>query len=485
LRKRRSSRTAGLTSTKESGPTTLWFRPGEDQKHALTDWARYIQSLIQPGIPNAQPTIPISPSSPTFINPFGSRNQEISDYLPQGFGKKNKKSTFETKSSGSTQVSSRDPRTMYNSDSPSLRSRRSDVSSSHASSQNTGTTGYTTQQYTSVLPSDLPSPALTGEYHDEFIEGWTSAQGRSSTLGSPIRGGRESVASSRAATALGSTSSSPPGPRETILDRAFQMRYIPGTDQDVPGEENLSSIARFDALMREAEGRRQAKERDAITIREPTRSTWEDDDSEDIDRFDDDSDDDDLGFEQDLEHDSYPTSPVHRAFDFTVNRRSSVQAPRSRHVTRNSLSYHEAQGLSASIMRPHTAHSKIRPSMAPRTSSQPQMPIAELLNTTLKPIDDNIATQRYPEHRLSQASAKRISFNDFTKRLSSSSSLLLVQTNASGSSRASSEIDPLSITPRGGLNPRGTPLSPDRERDERCRWRGSVGVFGSTEGGFL
>jgi hypothetical protein len=51
-----------------------------------------------------------------------------------------------------------------------------------------------------------------------------------------------------------------PGPRETILDRAFQMRYIPGSKR-VPstGDEKISSIARFEALMAEHDQRFKAK----------------------------------------------------------------------------------------------------------------------------------------------------------------------------------------------------------------------------------
>jgi hypothetical protein len=62
-------------------------------------------------------------------------------------------------------------------------------------------------------------------------------------------------------------SSSPPGPRETILDRAFQMRCIPGSDREVPGEEKLSSLARFDALMREADEKRKKREMEEARAR--------------------------------------------------------------------------------------------------------------------------------------------------------------------------------------------------------------------------
>ena len=94
------------------------------------------------------------------------------------------------------------------------------------------------------------------------------------------------------------------------------------------------------------------------------------------------------------------------------------------------------------------------------------------------------------ERRRSGNSAKRLSFQEFTKRLSSTSSLLLVQTNASsssgreGSHRESSEF--------GGDDDKkayhGASTSQyERDRSEGARrtsCRGStVGVFG--EGGFL
>ncbi|KAH8757871.1 hypothetical protein F5883DRAFT_566551 [Diaporthe sp. PMI_573] len=36
---------------------------------------------------------------------------------------------------------------------------------------------------------------------------------------------------------------------ETILDRAFRLQYIPGSEQQGSGAEKLSSVARFDALL--------------------------------------------------------------------------------------------------------------------------------------------------------------------------------------------------------------------------------------------
>jgi hypothetical protein len=95
------------------------------------------------------------------------------------------------------------------------------------------------------------------------------------------------------------------------------------------------------------------------------------------------------------------------------------------------------------------------------------------------------ADDRGMEKRRSSTSVKRLSFQEFTKRLSSTSSLLLVQTNASsssgrdGSRRTSSEYGFEGL--EGGLRNPG--VSGDN-RDKRCGWRGSVGVFGG-EGGFL
>lgn len=495
---------------RDSGPINLWFRLGEDQTYTLSDWADYIRSLIQPNLAERHPISPVSPVSPTFINPFPPpAPSETTKFTRSSSGNTHQRSTLQHKTSNqtygsSTYGSSQKPRTMYSSGTPSLRSLESDMSSSHASSHNAPPVpgGYSTQQqqqYTSVHPTDLPSPAVTTPgYQEEFIEGWTSAQGRVSTLSSPIRVGRDSVVSGRGHMPLGSSSSSPPGPRETILDRAFQMRYIPGAENEIPGEEKLSSLARFDALMREAEERRRAQELDSTTVKAPPlKSMWEADENDgaqgDASReLDDDEDSDYDAFDHGLGYgDVQSGDPAQKTLDLIASRRRSVQAPRPHHLSRNSLSYHESAGRAegSSIMRPHTAHSKSRPVMSPRTSSQPQPvpPSLDRLTLSSMPSSGEASTHRHHEKRNSVNSVKRLSFTEFTKRLSSTSSLLLVQTNQSASSRASSEMDGTQpSTPRGtGLNPRGTPLSPDRDqgRDERCGWRGSVGVFG--DGGFV
>ncbi|OTB07797.1 hypothetical protein M426DRAFT_19732 [Hypoxylon sp. CI-4A] len=488
LRKRRSSRTAGLTTTKESGPMTLCFRLGDDRTYTLDDWARYIQSLIQPEVPGRHPISPISPTSPNFINPFSpSSARDATDFYAgaSSASSSRTRTRMTAKSSGHVHASSRDGNTIYRSGSPSIRSLRSDMSSSHASSMAPISTAYATQHYTTVYPSDLPSPATTvGEYQDQFIEGWTSAQGRSSTLSSPARA-RESIGSAPGQILPSLQSSSPPVPRETILDRAFQLRCIPGSDREVPGEEKLSSIARFEALMREAEARQSVFDKGRTIAKQPLKSTWEEDESEEeaeaVDE-DDEEDSDEDGFEQDMGHDHIGSS-ANRALQFIANRHSSGKPHWSHQNPRTGSHYHES---GPSILRPHTAHSRLRPA-AQRTSSQPYVSTSSLDPSSIPRVPEEGVTRRNHEKRHSTSDVKRLSFNEFTKRLSGTSSLLLVQTNASGgSSRGSSEIEGAQqmTPPRGALSPRGGALSPT-ERDERCRWRGSVGVFGTNEGGFL
>ncbi|KAI0021915.1 hypothetical protein F4780DRAFT_256056 [Xylariomycetidae sp. FL0641] len=492
VRKRRSSRTAGLTTTKDSGPNTLLFRLAEDSQYTLGDWARYIQSLIQPDSPTRYPLSPTSPISPSFMNPFPTAPQETAEYgSSESSSRGKKRSRFQPKSSGHSHRPTREAAATYNSDSTSLHSRQSDLSS-HASSANPSTLGFVHQHYTTVHPSDLPSPATTVEYTDQFIEGWTTAQGRSSVLSSPVRGGRGSVSSSQYQGQPNGDPSSPPAPpapRETILDRAFQLRYIPGAEQETPGEEQLSSLARFEALMRGAEQKQKTTPPEPIQTSEPLKSTWEEDDSDESDEFGKEEEDaeeesDDDAFEQDVDHDSIGPS-ASRALQFIANRHSaSVGTSRWPHATRTSTySDYGAYGGS-SILRPHTAHSRLRPA-AGRSSSQPHItpPTLDIPSSPIEGIPEEVAKRRSHEKR--HSTSGNLSFNEFTKRLSSTSSLLLVQTNVSaGSSRGSSDFDSAQqSTPRGNLSPRTTSMTPS-ERDERCRWRGSVGVFGK-DGGFL
>lgn len=545
MRKRRSSRTTSFAAPKETVPTTLLFRSADEQP-TLHEWARFLQQLIQPNMPDRAPLSPVTPASPTFINPFAPRSREPSDVQNRpGSGNGGPRPAFFFKAPGPIH-SGRD-RPMTFSDSPSLRSKRSDLSS-QTSLMNQSHVGF--HNYTTMHPTDLPSPATTiGEYQGEFIEGWTSAQGRSSTLSSPVRG-RDSV-SSQAPTPLPSIpdSSSPPGPRETILDRAFQMRCIPGSEREIPGEEKLSSLARFDALMREMDEKRRQREAEEAKFKHETAATtaskpdnsglqgaWdlEDGDSDsDSDGMGENGDSDELagGAEADIEDRFSSAAPAQRALDFITGRHEST--PRSRaHGMRSELAYNREALMALSsagptVLRPQTGYSKNRgrPGMTQRTHSQPQL--ATILASSPSSVEGNASwaasiqspeegaftlgpaspsagrARSSTEHRRSASSVKRLSFGEFTRRLSSTSSLLLVQTNnaSGGSSRASnSDIDPTQLPPQSPpqhlhhLHPRATATLPqqpqpppqmsDRER-ERCAWRGSVGVFGGGESGFL
>ncbi|KAJ4187962.1 hypothetical protein NW767_008919 [Fusarium falciforme] len=495
-KKRRSSRAAGLiSSSKEANATTLWFRTPTDDHHlSLHEWARFI-------LARKSPMSPESPMSPQFSNPFSSRPRDTSDYFSRPTsgnqsGRSDTRALQHKSSSNTHSTATRDRPLTFSSESPSLRSKRSDVSSPSSSNYPIQQMNFPIpgQHYTTVLPTDLPSPVTTtGEYQGEFIEGWTSAQGRSSTMSSPIRG-RSSIGSQPPHPSTAATdSSSPPGPRETILDRAFQMRCIPGSEREVPGEEKLSSLARFDALMREADEKRKQREEAERAQQMAMRSAFEasDSSSEEQDSDSDDLDEDAFGGVPERRGPALIPPTTQRALQFITGRHEAAPpSPSGRPpVTRTQIPQ-------SPPLRPHTAHAKSRPTPSQRTNSTPQltpgMANLEISTGTPTKVSDDGAIRPNADKRLSTSSTatKRLSFTEFTKRLSSTSSLLLVQTNASGgSSRGSSEIDiqPSSL-PRGTLNPRGTGPPPrDRDTDDyggRCRWRNSVGVIGK-DGTFI
>ncbi|KAK0627043.1 hypothetical protein B0T14DRAFT_562896 [Immersiella caudata] len=545
LRKRRSSRTAGLTATKETAPTTLFFRPGQES-HALHDWAQVIHQFIQSHVPDRTPLSPMTPASPTFTNPFPPRPRDASESLHRpGSGNPSNRPPFFSKGSNHT-GSSRERPVTY-SETHSLRSKPSDLSS-HTSSMSPSHMVFH-QNYMSMHPTDLPSPATTiGDYQGEFIEGWTSAQGRSSTISSPVRA-RDSIGSQIPPQPQPMIqSSSPPILRETILDRAFQLRYIPGSEREVPGEEKLSSLARFDALMREADEKRKEREvREAHEARARAatmtplttgnsglKSAWDvDDDSDDDDDDFDEEDDDGDGPIGEVEQlgleDQFPEPPNTRippsaqlALEFIAGRHEAAQRPQPSPRS-PPLSYNHdalmALSNSGSSSRPQTGYSKNRrPAVAQRTHSQPQLaglmmasstasqaapptPAAAACRdisapTSAKPADDTTGsaappTHRIAEKRLSTSSIKRQSFTEFTKRLSSTSSLLLFP--GGGSNRGSnSELSDVQQQQQQQqyshhLHPRAAPQPPQQPQSpppDMCGWRGSVGVFGA-EGGFL
>ncbi|KAK2048566.1 hypothetical protein LZ31DRAFT_563166 [Colletotrichum somersetense] len=494
-KKRRSSRAAGLISSKESTATTLWFRTPPDDHHiSLHDWARFILS-------RKLPMSPESPASPSFTNPFTQQRSRDVDYFPRPpSGNPNPRTTLQHKNSVQT-YTSRDRPTTYSSDSPSLRSRRSDVSSPTSGNHpaHMGFAMADPNKYTTVLPSDIPSPVATmSDYQrSELIEGWTVAQGRSSAVSSPIRG-RGSVSSGGAQPFPGADSSSPPTQRETILDRAFQLRCIPGSERETPGEEKLTSLARFDALMREADQkmRQQAKEAHAEKMamlsafdedEDSSEDEIEDDDDEDDD--DDDEDQEEYAHEADVNGNRQTLIPpnAQRALEFLASREDDIKSPRSAVMRSSPANFSVPLQAPA---RPHTAHSKMRSSGTQRTTSQTQSTGQERLDVPISSsgkTSEDANFRANGEKRASGSSAKRLSFTEFTRRLSSTSSLLLVQTNTSGgSSHRSSEYDPsLSQVPKGTLNARGVPSKPHDEREEQERhygWRNSVGF---NEGGLI
>ncbi|KAI1424774.1 hypothetical protein F5Y12DRAFT_430692 [Xylaria sp. FL1777] len=456
LRKRRSSRSAGLITTKDSGPSTLLFLTTETSQYGLDDWARYIQLLMQRH--QSMPMSPISPTSPAFMNPFPAMSETPETSSPKSSARGKLRSKLKPKSSGRSAPSTRDQSSVYTARSPSLHSRNSDLSS-QASSMVPAAMNFVQQHYANLQHSDLPSPASTvDEYPGPLIEGWTRAQGRSSTVSSPTMG-RVSISSSQSPIQPSLESSPPIVLRESILDRAFQMRCIPGSDREIAGEEKLTSLARFEALMRETESR-QKNIRGKEIKQEPLKSMWEDDEEDD-----DDDSSDNYSFEN-ADHDGMDASTF-KALRFITSRHTST--------------YSESGLRNApSVLRPHTSHSRSRP-VAQRTSSQPYSTGSPLHIPSSPPRQTEgigTGTWRSHEKRHSVSDVKNLGFNEFAKRLSGASSLLIQSNASTGSNRGSGDYD--SHTPRVSMSPRGT----SQTSDERHRWRSSIGVLGN-EGGFL
>lgn len=491
-RKRRSSRTSGLGS-KDPWANTLLFRDAPDEHHTIHDWNSRIKPHLVPG--SQEPAEEVTSPTSIFTNPFAREGKE-------GRSVSNSVSRPDYQRGSSTQSVSTYPHAPRErpaaliSPSPSLRSRRSDLSS-QASSQHPPV-GFSPhmQNYTGNVPSDLPSPASMSGYDAQFVEGWTSAQGRSSALSSHTRGSN-SIAS--VVPPIGTT---PPGPRETILDRAFQMRYIPGSDRlQGKEEEKISSIARFEALMREADERKRQK---SVTQEEGiTKSSFDlDEESEESDA-ESDYDDDGLNMSP---ADPPIRSPAQRALDYISGRSTplpssrplspATRSPPIPFLNRSIIDYYESSSYrpqTSSNPTPHANPSRRPNSLALNSRSISSTAIPGLQDWHSGPSGLGLDRERENnmlERRRSGNSAKRLSFQEFAKRLSSTSSLLLVQTNASsssgreGSHRESSEF--------GGDDDKkayhGASASQyERERSEgakRTSCRGSaVGVFG--EGGFL
>lgn len=521
LRKRRSSRAATLVSNKDNGPTTLWFRTEADSSR-LYEWARSIQGAIQCAYPENLPMTPMSPmspltpGSPSFHNPFvpfaprdGGDVSSLSSIRPPSAPKV----SLHHKASSSLHTHRERPLTI--SDTPSLRSRRSDLSSLISSNTNTNTT----QSYASIHPADFPASSET----DAELFGWTSAQRRPSVLHSPARTIRDSLGSNPPLSpAAMLDTGSPPGPRETILDRAFQLKYIPGSDQTVPGEEKLSSLARFEALMQQVDEKRESRGRAIrpLSVKEQLelKSAWDLDESDESDSdLDSDSDDTEDGSsaDRDTADDTDSIRPVSRrtatfpggipqtpshssrgtagprsplAVDLeTLAALSSEMSPeRPRLVHR----MHSTMGsLSLGVQR---AALEASPGQSSAVSSEASIyeetsgldPSAAYRTSTILEGQQRHSTT-------SSNGAKRLSFTDFTRRLSNTGSMLLIQQGgapASGDAAADSQGPSRRssvLQPRAAPSALSSPRSDVTDRSEKCKsWRNSVGMFNS-EGGFL
>lgn len=514
LRKRRSSRAATLVSNKDNGPTTLWFRTEGDSAR-LYEWAKSIQLVIQPSFPNdlpmspMSPISPLTPASPSFQNPFVSFTpREGCEFSPFSSGRPPSapKVTLHHKASSSLHAHRERPLTI--SGTPSLRSRRSDLSSLISSNANTSTT----QSYASILPHDFSTPSET----DAELFGWTSAQGRSSVLHSPARTVRDSLGSDPPLSpAAMLDSGSPPGPRETILDRAFQLKYIPGSDQTVPGEEKLSSLARFEALMKQVDERRQSRTRPIrpMSVKEQLelKSAWDMDDS-DEEEEDSESDSDDTEEEESSADQNTADDPnsVRPASSRRTAPQTPCHSPRGTAGPRSPLALNPealaALSSGTTADRPRLAH-RMHSTMGSLSLGTQQLSL-ETSSPGKSSIESNeswetsglnpsaayrTSTILEGQQRLSTASSnggKRLSFSEFTRRLSSTGSMLLTQQSGSSPGEAAADSQGQSrrssvYQPRTAPSVLSSPRSEVTDRSEKCKsWRNSVGMFGN-EGGFL
>lgn len=542
MRKRRSSRSGQLTSASSTFPNSLLFRNIPEQRFSVYDWQVTIQPRIQPSGSDFGETISsdAAPTFNSFSNPF-SKNSDRSK-LPKPFSRPE----IYHRHSQAKDAHTRDRPNTSNliSPSPSLRSRRSDISSRASSFSHP--LAYSTTLPIQQLPPDLPSPASTLGYEDQFISGWTSAQGRSSALSNHTR----------ASASVSMAGGTPPAPRETILDRAFMLRVIPGSDRAAPAAADddpaakLSSIARFEALMREHDERRLAqhapsarpmtdhRRKDSISGWELEEESAESDSDDfapaasapapapaparrrpDLGRhhsaqphaqtyYDDDDDDDGDGLGLGIH--TIPQS-AQRALEYITNR--NPPRPRSARSARHppppplplpphnaTLPRARARPMSLSL-GPMNAPGGDDGGRSPRRCSKPP-------------------PQPQPQQQQQQQPHKRLSCAEFARRLSSSSSLLLVQTNASGSGASSARHSRGSVASSegsageeavAGVVPRGlgqarlsgmggqlgghggqlqappVRLARGGGEEKGCGagWRGSgLGVFGG-EGGFL
>ncbi|KAI9802028.1 MAG: hypothetical protein M1825_003084 [Sarcosagium campestre] len=191
-------------------------------------------------------------------------------------------------------------------------------------------------------------------------------------------------------------SSSPAVPRETILDRAFKMKYIPDPTSagrqsiDATPDAPLNSIARFEALMRDMDAH--AAPNGAVEAQPPT------------------------------SHQLPVPIQAQRALDFISNGHTAPPPP-SRPRKRPTAS------RPTSLALPSTRNSIITDSSHP-----PESPV-DRRRSSISIAPGNPLSSPYGNKH-----ATRISFTDFTKRLSeSSSTILMSRPNPSGADSNSSK----------------------------------------------
>ncbi|KAG6111995.1 hypothetical protein E4U14_002220 [Claviceps sp. LM454 group G7] len=485
-RKRRSSRAAGFMSSKDSGVKTLWFRtPPDDHHPSLHEWARFITAK-KSSVSNAVGS-PTSPVSPTF---FQTPNYERQDHVSRPGSSNRGPHHMHSSTTATYSAAPLDPCSTLCSESPSLRSRRSDLSSPSSNNHSTHRTPYAIpeQHYTTIMPGDILIPGLQGEHQGQIVEGWTSAKGWSSSISSPIKS-RDSVGSSQSQPLSPIVDvSSPPAPGETILDRAFQLGQIPGAGSPIPGQEKLSSIARFDALMRESDNKEQRRrqrqrqeQKDEQNYHQKQKSHKQDRNLAVTTSFDDDngtrgekeseSDSDEYEPSPDLmQNDNMATlmSPsAQRALAFITSgdrhepdRHSNLNSHRSS-VSRTHVRSYDGMAPhydSAPSSRPHTAHAKTKSRPHPpraQSTSHPRPTAMTSANHLSTPSMDSVA-----ENRHSNSSDKLSSLPELTKELSSASLLPVQSHTSAASSQASSQecidADFSSSTPRPSMTQLGS-----------------------------
>ncbi|KAA8563656.1 hypothetical protein EYC84_011678 [Monilinia fructicola] len=482
-RKRRSSRTGGLTSNKDAQwADTLLFRSVPEDRNNIYDWQITIKPRLQqvddveetPMSPMS-PMSPLSPIFTSFTNPFSPREPRPSSQN----GKQEPQPRLPLQSINQYAQTQRERPSALISPSPSIRSHRSDLSSQASSSHPPmAFTSTHSQNYNNTtLPNDLPSPVSVSGY-DNFIEGWTSAQGRSSALSHHTRGSN-SIASA-IGPSLPSASTTSPGPRETILDRAFQMRCIPGSErlQD-KDEEKISSIARFEAIMRENDAR--VLQRSATSATDSYgkyKPGWElEEESEESD-----NEDPGLRFSEQLDsHDVLMPTPAQRALDYIAGRQTQTSSSNSRPISptspipfmnrdamnalhSGSSSTNQSFSSTTNGLRPRTGTTSThmrrnsRPSslaLPPRSISTTAVPTSKDGGSGGSGNTGPISSKAERDDRRSSISTKRLSFHEFARRLSSTSSLLLVQTNASSNSGRGDSFKERDDSRRGSVSDYG------------------------------